>query len=75
MRLRLDGHRLKTAEVKTLLDTMGWTEMAARFEADRYRLRPVRAPKRMPNDRLKMRLCWIRTDGVLVETIRLTVTA
>jgi hypothetical protein len=75
MRLILDGHRLTIAEVLTLLDTMGWREMAAGFSAEGFHLKPIRAPKRMPNGRFTIRLCWQRQDGMLVETIRLTARA
>jgi hypothetical protein len=75
MRLRLDGHRMTPAEIVTLLDTMDWTDLNARFVAEGFALRPIRAPKRMRCGRLNFRLCWIRKDGALIETIRLSAIA
>jgi hypothetical protein len=74
MKLRLDGHRLTAPEIAALIVELGWIGMDARFREDGFSLRPIRAPKRMRNGRLNFRLCWVRKDGAVTETIRMSAT-
>ena len=73
LRLKLDGHRLTEAEVADLLVTLDMVPFASTLKADGYTLRPVRAPRAIPNNRATFRLCWEARDMNAVRTLRLAV--
>ena len=74
MRVLLDGHRLSADEVAELLATLGMQAFAQNLVADGYTMRPVRAPRRMPHNRLTFRLCWVAADPNAAMVVRLNAT-
>lgn len=74
MMILLNGRRFRRDQVRELLAECGWGELAAHMDADGFVLRPIRAPRRLVNNRLNLRLTWVRQVGETVETVRLSAT-
>lgn len=63
MMLRLDCHRLTPEQVYVLIVDMGWERLHRDFLGDGFRLLPVRAPRRLKHNRIRLRLCWVKRDA------------
>lgn len=67
------GQRIDGNAVADLVAALSLEPVSEVLRREGFALRPVRAPKRLNNGRLTLRMTWTKTDGDMSLTVRQTV--